>query len=216
MSHFLTYVFSKNNDKDYEELLEPYCEQIEYPPYVKYTRKQAIAKIREEIEEYKNTTYAEYLSDKDAYERNCPNKDHIHYLETEFPRHLAWSDEECYEDMKRWFDDDMVSDNGDLLSTYNPNSKWDWYEVGGRWNLCLCTADGTLTNEDYSGQINWNESELPFAYVDPVGAWHERGNMGWWATVSNEKDLKTWEREFKEFVKKLDKDVVVIAVDCHI
>lgn len=26
-----------------------------------------------------------------------------------------------------------VDDNGET-TTYNPNSKWDWYEVGGRWN----------------------------------------------------------------------------------
>ena len=35
--------------------------------------------------------------------------------------------------------------NGNELSTYNPNSKWDWYSVGGRWRNLLLTKED---NED--------------------------------------------------------------------
>ena len=54
MSHFITLVFTKENGKSVEELLAPFDENIEYAPYVKYTREQAIAEIRKEIEDYKN------------------------------------------------------------------------------------------------------------------------------------------------------------------
>lgn len=54
MSHFITLVFTKENGRTVEELLAPYDENIVYAPYVLYTREQAIAKIRKEIEDYKH------------------------------------------------------------------------------------------------------------------------------------------------------------------
>lgn len=50
MSHFLTLVFTKKNGKTVEELLAPFDRNIEYAPYVLYTKEQAIAKIRKDIE----------------------------------------------------------------------------------------------------------------------------------------------------------------------
>lgn len=32
---------------------------------------------------------------------------------------------------------DQLNGDVDLLSTYNPKSKWDWYEIGGRWKGLL-------------------------------------------------------------------------------
>lgn len=49
-----------------------------------------------------------------------------------------WGDEESYEADERGLY---------LWSTYNPDSKWDWYEVGGRWTghfLLMPGAAGTL------------------------------------------------------------------------
>ena len=64
MSHFVTLVFTKENGRTVEELLAPYDENIVYAPYVQYTREQAIAKIRKEIEDYKNGTLTYYGEDK--------------------------------------------------------------------------------------------------------------------------------------------------------
>lgn len=184
MSHFITLVFTKENGRTVEELLAPYDENIVYAPYVLYTREQAIAKIRKEIEDYKNGPYTEYVSSPKKYEESHPNAEHINYLKNKFPKKLKWTDDECYEDMKGRFDEDMIKLNGDLLSTYNPNSKWDWYTIGGRWNNYLKTLSGETTNEDYASEIDWKDI-IPFAFVTPIGEWHERGEMGWWACVSN-------------------------------
>ena len=213
MSHFAVYVFSK--DKDIEELLAPYDENIKYPPYIKYTREQAIAKVRKDIDDYYNSTYKEFIADPEGYkEKFGSNSDHIKYLEEEFPKKLNWTDEECYEEMKIWYED--IDEEGNLYSTYNPKSKWDWYSIGGRWNNILITKEGTETNEDYANQIDWNKTATPFAFVTPIGVWHEKGEMGWWAMVSNEKDKNDWETEFKKFLDTLDDDVTVTLIDCHI
>lgn len=176
MSHFITLVFTKENGRTVEELLAPYDENIVYAPYVLYTREQAIAKIRKEIEDYKNGPYAEYVSSPKKYEESHPNAEHINYLKNKFPKKLEWTDDECYQDMKGRFDEDMIKLNGDLLSTYNPNSKWDWYTIGGRWNNYLKTLSGETTNEDYASKIDWKDI-IPFAFVTPIGEWHERGEM---------------------------------------
>ena len=215
MSHFVTLVFTKENGRTVEELLAPYDENIVYAPYVQYTREQAIAKIRKEIEDYKNGFYAEYLSNPKKYEESHSNVEHINYLKDEFPKKLEWTDGECYEDIKRSFDENMIKSNGDLLSIYNPNSKWNWYTIGGRFNNYLKTLSGKTTNEDYVSKIDW-EDILPFAVVTPIGEWHERGKMGWWACVFNEKATDNWKSEFKEFLDSLDEDTIVTVVDCHI
>lgn len=199
MSHFITLVFTKENGRIVEELLAPYDENIVYAPYVLYTREQAIAKIRKEIEDYKNGPYTEYVSSPKKYEESHPNAEHINYLKNKFPKKLEWTDDECYEDMKGRFDEDMIKLNGDLLSTYNPNSKWDWYTIGGRWNNYLKTLSGETTNEDYASEIDWKDI-IPFAFVTPIGEWHERGEMGWWACVSNGKNIEDWKSGLKNFL----------------
>lgn len=216
MSHFAVYVFTKENGRSVDELLAPYNENIVYAPYVEYTKQQAIEKVRKDIEDYKNGLYAEYLADPAAYKEKCSNAKHIDYLENEFPKKLNWTDDECYEYQKEWFEDDMIDEDGNLLSTYNPNSKWDWYEIGGRWNGELINKEGKNTNIDYANQINWDETCIPFAFVEPNGVWHEKGEMGWWAMVSNEKEQDSWKEEFENFVKDLDDEVEVTIVDCHI
>lgn len=142
MSHFAVAVFTKPNGATVDELLAPYYEGIEYDPYVKYTKEEAIAKVRKEIEEYKNGTYAKYLSDTKKYEEECTNKQHIDYLKNEFPKHLTWTDEECYQYEAGWYKEDMIDEEGNLLSTYNPNSKWDWYVIGGRFPGRLKSKNG--------------------------------------------------------------------------
>ena len=55
----------------------------------------------------------------------------------------------------------------------------------------------------------------PFAIVHE-GKWYERGEMGWWACVSNEKDRDAWAEEFEALLDKLSPDSWLTVVDCHI
>lgn len=216
MSHFAVFVFTKKNGASFEELLAPFDENIECEPYVKYTKKQAVAKVRKEIEEFKNDVYTKYLADPKKYEEeNADNPEHIDYVKNIFPKRLNWSDKECYEYEKQFFNKEMIAKNGDLLSTYNPKSKWDWYTVGGRWKKFLKTTAGEFVDEAYVTEVDWNET-IPFAFVTPDGKWHEKGEMGWWARVKNEKAESDWKNEFIEFVERLDSDAMVVVVDCHI
>jgi hypothetical protein len=58
------------------------------------------------------------------------------------------------------------------------------------------------------------DKALTFAFVDTEGNWFERGNMGWWATVSNE-DVN-YDARFWAFIEALPDDQRLWVVDCHI
>jgi hypothetical protein len=48
------------------------------------------------------------------------------------------------------------------------------------------------------------------------GQWYERGSMGWWGMVRDEKDEATWAREFGALIDSLPDDTLLTVVDCHI
>lgn len=211
MSHFCVYVFHDKNT-NVSKLLAPYDENIEFAPYVLYTKEQAIAKVRSDIEKYRDSTYKEYLADPVKYkEKWGHNKNHIDYLENEFPKKLNWTDEECYEEIAKWKrEDGMLDEDGSILSTYNPKSKWDWYLIGGRWNNSI------PGNEVKISEISIEKIETPYAFVTPDGEWVEQGKIGWFGISSNEIDEDEWNAKFKEYLKTLDKDIILTQVDCHI
>jgi alkanesulfonate monooxygenase SsuD/methylene tetrahydromethanopterin reductase-like flavin-dependent oxidoreductase (luciferase family) len=48
------------------------------------------------------------------------------------------------------------------------------------------------------------------------GEWYERGKMGWWGMISDEKHLGEWSQKVSELLKASDPDMLVSIVDCHI
>lgn len=48
------------------------------------------------------------------------------------------------------------------------------------------------------------------------GQWYQRGEMGWWGSVSDEKDMNTWYREFSALMDTVPDDALLTMVDCHI
>lgn len=46
--------------------------------------------------------------------------------------------------------------------------------------------------------------------------WFEKGSMGWWGMVSDEKDENEWVTEFTKLVDSLPEDTRLTVVDCHI
>lgn len=221
MSHFCVYVFH-DKDTSIDTLLAPYDENLVVEPYVEYNKEEAIAKVRKEIEDYKNGPYAEYIKNPEEYEKKykCTKK-YIEFLKNEFPKKINWTDDQCYDDIKEDYDSDMIDKDGNLLSKYNPKSKWDWYVVGGRWNGGIpmktnMKLEIKSCNECKVSQIDMDKIDTPYAYVDTNGNWNERGEMGWFGISTNDKDKDSWDDEFKKFINNQKKSTIVTLVDCHI
>lgn len=144
MSHYTVAVFS-NGDNDLETMLAPFNEGLNIPHYI--SKAEIIAKVRAEIESYRKRTYAKYLENPEEYIAKCKNDDHVKYITEEFPQRLNWTDDECYNYGARYYDPKDTRPDGSVFSTYNPNAKWDWYEIGGRFSDIIPLKGGGFADE---------------------------------------------------------------------
>ncbi len=46
--------------------------------------------------------------------------------------------------------------------------------------------------------------------------WFEKGSMGWWGCVADEKDQDAWNREFSKLLDSVSGDTLLSVYDCHI
>ena len=153
MSHFSVLVVGRNIDKQ----LARFDENLDTPQYVSHTKEELIANGRKEIESYKNRIYAEYLKDPEAYKESCKHSNpHFRYVSEEFPEKLNWTDAQIYEDKIKYEEEDDITPEGGVYSTYNPNSKWDWYSVGGRWKDLLKLKSEGFADATKFSEINWD------------------------------------------------------------
>jgi len=234
MSHFFTIVLiekeCENIERRIEELLEKYNENLEMDRYIEYTKEELIEKNKKETQEYlTNGNYAEYIKDPREYENKYgKNNNHMNYIKNEFPKKLNWTDEEHYQDAIKYYDEDNIGVDGEVYSTYNPNSKWDWWVIGGRWdgiikNNYQSSDNGfnfndqhhTINNNIIEVKLINNSEQYPFAIVTPDGDWHEKGNMGWWCMVQNEKEQNDWNDMCNMLFNKYQ-DCWAVGCDMHI
>lgn len=240
MSHFTVAVFTEPNGKTLEELLAPFDENIEMERYILYTKEELIEKGKLEIEEYAtNGCYAEYLKDPIKYEEDCKNECHLNYIKNVFPLKLKWTNEEIYQDQIKYYDEEEIGENGEVYSTYNPNSKWDWYQIGGRWSGLLKLKDGAFgkmgerswaTKDDDIAEdmvdmakvrdVDWESMNdfITYAVITPDGKWHSKGEMGWFGFSSESKnEAELWKQTYKQnFIDTANPEWTITIVDCHI
>ena len=112
MSHYSVAVFTKPNGKSLTDLLAPYDENLEVESYIYKTREDIInngIKYKNDIKEGK-IKLSEY--NQDIYNANDTDS-----LFNAVCKYYEYKPDE----------------NGNVWSTYNPDSKWDWYSIGGRF-----------------------------------------------------------------------------------
>jgi hypothetical protein len=98
--------------------------------------------------------------------------------------------------------------------TYNPTAKWDWYEIGGRWDRFLPRNSMTARSLLRSAKL---KKLVPHDFVTPDGEWHTRSryvSTGWLSGRFVEKNRERWLEEFK-FALGSYPDHRVVSVDRH-
>jgi len=68
------------------------------------------------------------------------------------------------------------------------------------------------TREEYVGR----RSDVSTFAVLKDGKWYEKGSMGWWGFVGEEKDPNIWITEFNKLMTELPDDTLLSIYDCHI
>lgn len=135
-----------------------------------------------------------------------------------------------------------ANENGDYGYFTNPDSKWDWYRMGGRWRgyfklkkgktgivgeeAGLDKSDSRIwpngvdqarkCDIDFDAMFKKRPNDTATFAVLANGKWYEKGEMGWWAMVRNEKANEDWNGEFKKILDSISDEELLTIVDCHI
>ena len=235
MSHFFTLIIMPKDSKKSEykaiisDLMEPFDEGKEVEAYFKQcwcvgrkARDFAQNKVWEDLDQIRKDFHEKYK----GYE----NQDEIWKTQIWSPRNKIYESLLATHPLKEAPDTECeeCKGTGKYETTYNPKSKWDWYVIGGRY-------DGVVKNNYQSSENGFNFGEqhhslenntasiqyildneiLPFAILTPEGEWIEKGEMGWWGIVFNEKDCDISDKELTDTLTKY-KDNYVVGLDCHI
>ena len=313
MSHFTVLILGENP----EDQLEPFDEDLKVPEY----QRELVSES--EIESFLKT-----------YQNYDPERKWAKITEGEAERNKTLSFDELYNIYGEDWNNNQWRKNEEGVwaefSTYNPKSKWDWYQLGGRWNGFLKLKDGAkgevgdfslVSNTraekgwcdqalkqdiDFEGMrdkdgeearkryndvlvlfggvipkvdIKWSDitdennplyntldwdakralyngqpavvkaNELSRLNIETLGhffdvtdfdctleeyvqnardnatstfavlkdgVWYERGTMGWWACVSDEKEQDDWNKECTKLIDELPDDTLISVYDCHI
>ena len=159
MSHFIGLCFGEY----WESNLDRYDENMEVEPYIRYTKDEVIDEVkRRHVQNYE---YAlEALKKKDL------DSESYEYFQKVLDKGLFISYEDAWEEAKKWGYE--IDSDENLLSTYNPDSKWDWWVVGGRWSGYLVLKEraenGDIIKVDQAdfNEIDWdymlNNNRIPF------------------------------------------------------
>jgi hypothetical protein len=208
MSHFIVNIILPKDEVrkgKIEEMLAPYDENIQVKPYILHYRRNAKKLHNEELKYYKGILDSK---DKNFNLANIEN----HY--TQLQKMTA------FEYYAHHFKGRKKDKAGNILSTYSPKSKWDWWQIGGRYAGWLLNqtpekANHKIENNCCPIKLAIEEKKIPFALILPNGKWIERGKMGWWAFVTDETPEKEWEKIVLDYYKKYPAHMVA-QIDCHI
>lgn len=172
MSHFTVLVVGDNP----EEQLAPYQEEdgrnSDYcqfkPEYLKENFKESAEKILEE------------------------NKDD----DVLYSRYKEYFDEGNYTEIfQDWNGGELDEETGNWGYWRNPNAKWDWYQLGGRWKGFFKLKEGTTGEVGESGVFN-NEAEE--GWVDQA----KKGDIDWEFIKKN--NIKTRTENFIRIKREIN------------
>jgi hypothetical protein len=231
----------KSEIKDYlDNIMAPYDEELTVPEYKMKcwcVGQKATSQINHEvelflgpIEKVRADYWKRHEGEEDSEERQiamnkewdnlvAPRKKYFADSMEDHPLREA-ADPEC----------DECKGTGMRSTDRNPRSRWDWWCIGGRWCGTITKTEmpddgegGFNFGDNYHG-LNENSATVatalandfvPFALILPDGIWHEKGEMGMFAMVSNEKKEGDWDEKVRTVLQPF-KDDLMVQLDVHI
>ena len=136
--------------------------------------------------------------------------------------------DKTYNSIKEFYGDNVKIDtDGNLLSTHNPNSLYDYWMVGGRWSCLFLDIEGREGDESVENnsisvkQLLANLEQNPQRYtfniiIDRTGKLHSSRNMGWWGSYEKTVGDDEWVATYKRVLENTEDGDHVVNLDCHI
>lgn len=173
------------------KMLAPYDENLDVEPYREYPDEEELSRMRKWFEE------------EWGHAPTMP---------------------ELVEVMPRWRNvPGYLDDEGRLyvMSTYNSHSKWDWWQVGGRYRDNAYAQFAVDTEHpSHLRAEKFNLDVLPWApysVLTPDGKWHSRGRLGWFGMSSGDDEEEVWKEKVRALLAPyLVPGVALLVVDYHI
>lgn len=217
--------------------LAKFDEGREVEPYISETREHQLADERE-----KHADAAEnlrrYRAGEKPYDRPA-NDAHIRYITTEAPELAKLDDDALWDHIVKTSTWQERDENGAIWSTYNPDSRWDWWVIGGRWGGVYRDRQGETveaflaslrkTKEGLAAGENLNPHKgephavggvLPWYFPHDIlttdQTWHRIGRTGWWGMRGDDMAEAEWVDHAIEALEKEDPAAVVYYLDLHI
>ena len=140
MSHFTVLVTKIDQENVYIQL-EPFSEYTYCDSYLSKTKRELIELAKTNLE-----------SVMDSYTKHIQNPKKFPYFDwmQGLKNSSEWNDETLY----RWFiftflglkndSREWIDSEGNLMSSFNPNGKYDWCRVGGRWTGYFASKNGGI------------------------------------------------------------------------
>lgn len=258
MSHFYTVVLvnkdTQNIEDEVEKLLAPYNENIKVEEYDRKCycinsiasseswkmaeekhgsfdnlRNSYWKKVEQLMPSGITTMDKDYWHKREEISEKVDWKQHVQhftqYAEEKEKAHPAYQkpDPKCSE----------CKGSGTYKSTYNPDAKWDWWVIGGRWDGTIKnnyqSSDGgfnfgakhhgvennTTPTSEFLKMVQNDPKQYPYALITPRGEWCEKGKMGWFGMSSDEKNVDTWHSTVQAILKQYE-NCVAVGCDLHI
>lgn len=200
MSHYSVLAIRTKDSNSLEEDMSRYDENAEVEAYVYKTAAELIEDGKDQIihdldrdsyKDLKTLSKDEWIDKHDRSYSLAPKSDSYYKFwkarAEVIERHLAGTaTDKDYHDYTI-SDKDPLDEDGNLLSTYNPDSKWDWYSEGGRWGGELAIKPSS--QDEYDG-----EERVDRAYVRDID-WEKMNSL-------DPEDYERRKRLWKHYVEK--------------
>ena len=159
MSHYQVMAIVRKGGPGLEELMEPYSEHLSVAPYVSKTKAELIRAIGERISQARadraRIAEAGYES---KFDRRWLLEDPWGIKFSTQPE--GASDEELYMAFRGyWGKPEDFDAEGNLLSTYNPEARWDYWSEGSYLTFVL--KDGTYEDPAFAKDVDWAATSKP-------------------------------------------------------
>jgi hypothetical protein len=252
MSHYtVAVILDKNIDQSaihdaVSEALSPYDENIRTEPIVTKLKSDIVLDLINKQQETLLLADEFKLIGEEAFSIKYDTYKASYVKDFIKDEGYKLTDTQLYELYKSSSNPESFDDEGNSISTYNEDSKWDWWQIGGRWAGHLHGNDGLRLKDIQFNRVHtkskaklmYKENEkfkkefksfdkfyeyakykLTYSVLNSkTNEWIEPGEMGWFAQTDETVDSKiAYIKKCKElFTKDLDPEDWVIIVDCHI
>ena len=260
MTHFITLaiiapeIFEQGEEAvntELERLMAPYDQNMEVEAYTEpcYScTEHAVWKAASahadllhgtflQIREPANAELAK-LRQSDGYKYNMTLEQELWDKHTKPWRDCKGAFEKEHKDNREYWKEDGCPDcegTYETDCTYNPDSKWDWYVVGGRWDGFITGQAANSTDKGFNfgdkhhthsknaismkDMANMEYEYFPLTIVTPDTVWHSYEKMGWFGMgTPHDAEVSRTDAEVstRKYLIDTYPDCYVVALDAHI